>query len=221
MQDLKKHEQFELEVLDRLNSGRFLRNLVFGGGTMLRLCHGLGRYSVDLDFWVIKDIEPKEYFQKLKTYLAQVYTITAAANKFHTMLFELKSPAYARSLKIEIRKELKKINTESAIAFSSQSNVQVLLRVVSLQEMMRAKIEAFLSRREIRDVYDLEFLLKKGVAVTATAEELKALVKGIEELQRNDYAVKLGSLLEPGQRKYYQEKNFTILTRQLKDQLTA
>ena len=53
MQDLIKQEQFELEVLDRLQSGRFLDRLVFGGGTMLRLCYGLGRYSVDLDFWLL------------------------------------------------------------------------------------------------------------------------------------------------------------------------
>ncbi|MDD5258530.1 MAG: nucleotidyl transferase AbiEii/AbiGii toxin family protein [bacterium] len=221
MQDLKKHEQFELEILERLNSGRFLRNLVFGGGTMLRLCHGLGRYSVDLDFWVIKDIEPKEYFQKLKTYLAESYTITDAANKFHTILLELKSPAYPRALKIEIRKELRKIETESAIAFSSESNIQVLLRVVALREMMKAKIEAFLSRREIRDVFDMEFILKKGIAVIAPVDELKALIRGIEELQKNDYAVKLGSLLDPGQRKYYQEKNFSILIRHIQDQLTG
>jgi predicted nucleotidyltransferase component of viral defense system len=221
MQDLKKHEQFELEVLDRLNSGRFLQNLVFGGGTMLRLCHGLGRYSVDLDFWVVKDIDPKEYFQKLKKYVTQFYTISDAANKFNTILFELKSPEYPRALKIEIRKELKKIETESAIAFSAQSNIQVFLRVVALREMMKAKIEAFLSRREIRDIYDLEFLLKKGVAVTAPAEELKAILKGIEGLKRNDYAVKLGSLLEPGQRKYYLEKNFSILIRHIQDQLAG
>ncbi|MDD5354740.1 MAG: nucleotidyl transferase AbiEii/AbiGii toxin family protein, partial [bacterium] len=201
--------------------GRFLRNLVFGGGTMLRLCHGLGRYSVDLDFWVIKDIEPKEYFQKLKTYLAESYTITDAANKFHTILLELKSPAYPRALKIEIRKELRKIETESAIAFSSESNIQVLLRVVALREMMKAKIEAFLSRREIRDVFDMEFILKKGIAVIAPVDELKALIRGIEELQKNDYAVKLGSLLDPGQRKYYQEKNFSILIRHIQDQLTG
>ncbi len=46
MQDLIKHEQFELEVLDTLNSGKFLANLVFCGGTMMRLCFGLDRYSV-------------------------------------------------------------------------------------------------------------------------------------------------------------------------------
>jgi len=31
-------ERFELEVLDRLNSGKFLTQIIFGGGTMLRLC---------------------------------------------------------------------------------------------------------------------------------------------------------------------------------------
>jgi hypothetical protein len=40
MQDLIKQEQFEMEVLDRLKSGRFLDRMVFGGGTMLRLCFG-------------------------------------------------------------------------------------------------------------------------------------------------------------------------------------
>jgi hypothetical protein len=31
MQDLIKQEQFEMEVLDRLKSGRFLDNLIFTG----------------------------------------------------------------------------------------------------------------------------------------------------------------------------------------------
>jgi len=50
MQDLIMQERFELEVLDRLNSGKFLTHIVFCGGTMLRLCHNLNRFSVDLDF---------------------------------------------------------------------------------------------------------------------------------------------------------------------------
>ena len=63
MQDLIKQEQFELEVLDRLQSGRFLDRLVFGGSTMLRLCFGLDRYSVDLDFWLLPVASGKRYAQ--------------------------------------------------------------------------------------------------------------------------------------------------------------
>ncbi len=59
MQDLIKQEQFEIEVLDRLKSGKFLDKLVFTGGTMLRLCYGLNRFSVDLDFRVYKEIDIK------------------------------------------------------------------------------------------------------------------------------------------------------------------
>ena len=61
MQDLIKQEQFELEVLDRLKSGRFLDRLAFGGGTMLRLCYGLDRYSIDLDFWLLTKQEKMGY----------------------------------------------------------------------------------------------------------------------------------------------------------------
>lgn len=62
MQDLIKQEKFEIEILDRLKSGRFLDKLVFTGETMLRLCYGLNRFSVDLDFWFYKEIDVKIYF---------------------------------------------------------------------------------------------------------------------------------------------------------------
>jgi len=162
MRDLIQHEQFELEVLDRLNSGRFLTNLIFGGGTMLRLCHGLDRYSVDLDFWVVKDLDWEKFYRKMGKYFQQFYTLADSANKHFTILFELKSPQFPRSLKIEIRKEAKIIKTETCIAYSANSNIQVLIQTVALEEMMTSKIEAFLSRKEIRDAYDIEFLLKKA-----------------------------------------------------------
>ena len=54
MDIFSEHEKFEIEVLDKMNSLKKLEPLVFGGGTMLRLCHELNRYSVDLDFWFIK-----------------------------------------------------------------------------------------------------------------------------------------------------------------------
>ncbi|MDX9816929.1 MAG: nucleotidyl transferase AbiEii/AbiGii toxin family protein, partial [Smithellaceae bacterium] len=158
MQDLIKHEQFELEVLERLQSGRFLSDLIFGGGTMLRLCHGLARYSVVLDFWVTKDIDWKKFYGRMEKYLLQYYKLADSANNRFTILLELKAPQYPRALKIEIRKEAKKIKTESSIAFSPNSTVQVMMKTVALNEMMKSKIAAFLSRHEIRDAYDIEFL---------------------------------------------------------------
>jgi predicted nucleotidyltransferase component of viral defense system len=163
MRYLIQHEQFELEVLSRLQSGRFLGALVFGGGTMLRLCHGLNRHSVDLDFWVAREMEWAKFYRRMEKYLEQFYTIADSANKHYTILFELKSLQFPRVLKIEIRKAVRKVKTETIIAYSSHSSVQVLLKTVVLEDMMTSKIEAFLDRREIRDAYDIEFLLKRGM----------------------------------------------------------
>lgn len=46
---------------------------------------------------------------------------------------------------------------------------------------------------------------------------ISILLEGIERLTKNDYSVKLGSLLEAQQRKYYAAKNFTILKIHLRD----
>jgi predicted nucleotidyltransferase component of viral defense system len=219
MQDLIKQEQFELEVLDKLNSGKFLSSLALGGGTMLRLCFGLNRFSVDLDFWVVKGLNRKELFDSLKAYLGRSYAVTDAADKFYTLLFELRSKDYPRSLKIEIRKETKKVKTEQAIAYSKFSNIQVLLKVIPLKEMMKAKIGAFVDRKEIRDLFDLEFLLKKGIALDETKEALQKVLSGIDSLSKRDYTVKLGSILEEGERKYYLAQNFKLLRSAIQEKL--
>ena len=219
MRDLVKHEQFELEVIDRLQSGRFLANLIFGGGTMLRLCHGLDRYSVGLDFWVTKDMDWPEYYRRLEQYLMQFYKLADSANKHFTILFELKSPQYPRLLKIEIRKETRVIKTDTSIAYSPNSTVQVMMKTVALKDMMKSKIEAFLSRGEVRDAYDIEFLLKRGIPLNADNETLNKLVTGLKKLSKTDFSVKLGTLLDASKRKYYQENKFRILEMHLRDKL--
>jgi len=216
MRDLIKQEMFELEVLDRLNSGRFLSRMVFGGGTMLRLCHGLDRYSVDLDFWLLPADDYSPWFADLQHYLARYYDLRDAADKFYTLVVELKSPDYPRSLKVEMRKSVNIIATEQAIAYSPFSTVQVFVRTIPLQDMMRSKIDAFLQRKEIRDAYDLEFLVKKGLKAEISPQKANQLLAAIDALTRYDYNVKLSSLLEAGKRSYYRTNNFRILKAQLK-----
>lgn len=212
MRDLILHEQFELEILNHMQSGRFLDALIFTGGTMLRLCHGLDRYSVYLDFWAAKDgTDWVKYARSLKTHLSRDYQIVDAANKRFSLVVELKSASYPKSLKIEIRKEIKMVKTQMSIAYSPNSTVQVLMKTVALEDMMKSKIAAFLSRREIRDAYDLEFLVKRGVPLEADGETLKRLQAGLEKLGKKDYAVKLGSLLPAEARAYYRENGFRIL----------
>lgn len=217
MQNLIKQEKFEIEVLDKLKSGRFLDALIFTGGTMLRLCWGLNRFSIGLDLWLAKEIDDKDYFQRLKEFLSRYYTLKDAENKFYTMIFEIKSKDYPRALKIEIRKKTGEFKTEMAVAYSKHVEMQVLVRCLSLKEVMRSKIETFLDRKEIRDVFDIEFLVRKGIKIEASSDEIRRLIDRILSLKKSDYTVKLGSIIEPADRRYYTKENFKILISKLKE----
>ena len=211
MDTLQRHEVFEIEVLDRMKSGKFLEPLVFGGGTCLRLCYELNRYSADLDFWFIKKLNPTVYFKKLRQFLSSGYEITDAQMKFYTLLLEIRSKDYPKRLKIEIRKNNKECDIQERIAFSKNSTKQVILTVQTPEQTMKNKIEAAIDREEIRDCFDIEFLLRMGVPLTAGADKLAQLKKVIAGFKKFDYSVTLGSLLDPQTRKYYVENKFSYL----------
>ena len=216
MDTFKQHEVFEIEVLDRMNSAKMLDPLVFGGGSMLRLCHELNRYSVDLDFWFVKKVSQNDFLDKgLKTF-EKYYEITDAQIKHYTILFELRSAQYPKRLKIEIRRELKDWDYQQDIAFSKFSTIQVLLNALTLDQTINNKIEAFLDRGEIRYCFDIEFMLRRGVEIPRMDEKQSiAFRKKIALLKDRDFKVKLGSILENDTRDYYIANRFRFLQEKL------
>jgi hypothetical protein len=219
VQDLQNLEIFEIEVLELLNSIKVLDNLYFGGGTMLRLCHNLNRYSTDLDFWIDITLDSKSLFSKLKDEFKNRYKIVDAENKKYTLLFEIKSATYKRNLKIEIRKEQIDFDWERKIAFSRFTNKQVIVKGLTLQQMMKNKIEAMLSRKIIRDCFDIEFLLMRGVDFPLNKTKLEEMKKIIDSFKEQDFKVTLGSILEEKERKFYLENRFKLLNEEINRKL--
>jgi hypothetical protein len=215
MQTLQNLEKLEIEVLELLNSIKALDSLYFGGGTMLRLCHNLNRYSTDIDFWLDTKTDAKIFYSSVKKILADSYRLTDSANKKFTLLYEIKSPSLNRSLKIEIRKERQNFEWERKIAFSKFSNKQVLVKGLTLNQMMKNKIEALLSRKIIRDCFDIEFLLMRGVSLTANKVKLQEALTIINNFKEQDYKVVLGSILDEKERKFYLENRFQFLKEEI------
>jgi predicted nucleotidyltransferase component of viral defense system len=216
MDILRQHEIFEIEVLNKMKSARVLEHLVFGGGTMLRLCHELQRYSVDLGFWFIKSMSHEAFFERIRNAFEKGYEITDAQMKHYTLLFELRSGLYPRRLKIEIRRQIKNCDFQEKIAFSRFSNRQVLLIAHTLDQTMKNKIEAFLDRGEIRDCFDIEFLLRRGVELPFQAKgQIIDFQKRLARLSDTDFRVKLGSILESDIRDYYVTHRFSYLEEKL------
>ncbi len=216
MDTLRQHELFEIEILDRMNTERVLGPLVFGGGSMLRLCHELNRYSVDLDFWLVSKISEKSFFDKLRKVFEGDYEITDAQMKHYTLLYEIRSGSYPRRLKIEIRREQKDCDYQEKIAFSRFTTRQVILKAHTLDQTMKNKIQAFLDRGEIRDCFDIEFLLRRGIDLPFKAgRESNEFQKKLGRLKNTDFRVKLGSILEKDIRDYYVMHRFSYLEERL------
>ncbi|MBA3063763.1 MAG: hypothetical protein FP833_12580 [Atribacteria sp.] len=62
-----------------------------------------------------------------------------------------------------------------------------MLKSFTLGQMMKNKIEAFLERKEIRDVFDIGFLSRRGVNLSVDDEELKKIKEIIQGFKKDYY----------------------------------
>ena len=79
-------------------------------------------------------------------------------------------------------------------------------------EMMKNKIEAIIERKEIRDGFDIEFMLRRGINFPElTTKRLLQLKNVIEGFTEKEFKVTLGSVLESDIREYYISNRFGYL----------
>ena len=184
---------------------------------MLRLCHELPRYSLDMAFWFFRETDFDQFYNRLHEGSLKEHDVTDSQNKYHSILVEIRRAKGEPRLKIEIRKKLAPPgSSEEKIAFSSHFPTQVLVRGFTLNQMLKNKVAALLDRDEIRDAFDLEFLVRKGIGLEDLSErEKRNLVKRLKEFKKGDFNVKLGSILLPEFRDYYREKRFSYLEEKL------
>ncbi|MFH1874803.1 MAG: nucleotidyl transferase AbiEii/AbiGii toxin family protein [Pseudomonadota bacterium] len=226
MKELEKHEQFEIQVLDLMRKTKLLDRLVFGGGTMLRLCHQLSRFSVDLDFFLKNpDLSFHIDFEKLATTCRENgWQITDQVEKHFSWLLEIKAQGFPRRLKIEIRKdESSAQDQEMAIAFSKhEPTTQIRLTVCTLQQMWKNKVEALLDRKTIRDAYDLEFMIRRGIKNFSQMElsKLHNLIKIVSNFNKQDFTSTLGSLLPTEERTRLATSGFSLLSGSIQEELS-
>ena len=81
---------------------------------------------------------------------------------------------------------------------------------------MKNKIEVFLNREEIRDCFDIEFMLRRGVEIPMKdGKQSIAIQKKLALLKERGFKVKLGSILENDIRDYYVTHRFRFLQEKL------
>jgi hypothetical protein len=77
---------------------------------------------------------------------------------------------------------------------------------------MQNKIAAFLDRGEVRDGFDIEFLLRRGITLPEMSiDQVTKFKKKLSLFKEMDFKVKLGSIIEEDVRDYYISQKFTFL----------
>lgn len=146
--------------------------LVFKGGTALKKCYGLDRFSEDLDFTCLKEIDIKKIEGGLKRFNLKFELETKRYKDGLKIIFRINGPLY-----VGIRNSLCKL----VIDLSFRENVllkpltktigrfleeipQFDVFVMQEKEILSEKIRAIMARNKARDVYDLWFLLNKNIS---------------------------------------------------------
>ncbi|MBU3965596.1 nucleotidyl transferase AbiEii/AbiGii toxin family protein [Patescibacteria group bacterium] len=192
-------EAWEIIILKELFEKKWSKNLVFKGGTALRLAYGSPRFSVDLDFSVLGKINPKDFFDFLND-LAKKYPeldIVDKQDKFYTLLAEIRvrETYLPRSflVKIEIskrEKQFKKSEWAPKILKTPAYPVEVIANVTTLEKIYSDKIEAIKTREAPRDMFDVWYLseiLKKPYEIPKTKLSKKEIKSDLNKFVPKNY----------------------------------
>jgi predicted nucleotidyltransferase component of viral defense system len=210
-----RHEYNEIRFLQAMMDDPLLStNLIFKGGTALRLVYGLDRYSEDLDFDCSNDgVASDVLLEKLQACAhALSLEVTDAWVKRQTVLLEVRHPEWKRRLKVEVSllpKTHGKIALQSILSPLYPSTI--LVRTYPLPQLLAGKMVAILTRKHPapRDLYDLFWLLSRRTEedeeyfLSVYGEEItreqryEKLITAVGQYSDVQIASELGAMLKP------------------------
>lgn len=227
-------EYLQILILDFLYSSKF-KDLIFTGGSCLRICYGLNRLSEDLDLDTEKNINKQELAKNIKKYFAEKLqyknleiSIKGRNKKIYLkfpVLYDLGLAGQSESnklyVKLEIEKTLsKKFKTEKTPIIRDEFSF--FIKNYDLSTLMAGKITAVLRRSFFkgkgdkitfkgRDYYDLIWYLQKGIKPNMNyikdLNKISSLKNLFQELDKKLKAINL-TYLKQDIENLFESKNF-------------
>jgi len=176
-----------VQILKDIYSDIELANcLGFKGGTALMFFYDLPRFSVDLDFNLIKEEKEKIVSERIREILLKYGSIHDEAPKFFGPLIVLDYGIGERKLKVEIS------NRRFEDRYEIKNLLGINMKVMIGADMFAHKLCALLDRSSItsRDIFDCWFFMKNHIAVNKDIVELRM------NLPYADYIQKCISMIE-------------------------
>lgn len=193
-------EEYEMILLKEIMESEFGSSLVFKGGTALRLAYNSPRFSEDLDFNLISEIDGEKFLTFLKKVSKKYPNIMGVESreKFYTVFalvrIEVEYLGRPFSIKIEVSKRdvgwIQNKDYSDKLIHSAVAPLNVLARVAGLEAIMSEKKDALKNRKVARDVFDywyLHQLLKKEIKPDFTGFDREAAISELHKLLPRTY----------------------------------
>lgn len=161
-------EYWEVVLLNRLFESPWSRDLLFKGGTALRLAYGSPRFSEVLDFSLFKN-NLGGTFKETASGLVKPFAvadITDLVAKRWTYLCEIRiTEEYLTQpfrIKLEVsRRQAPGYRSELRLITSPTTPIQALCRVATLEQLFQDKQDCIMDRAAPKDIFDLWFISQK------------------------------------------------------------
>jgi len=161
-------EYWEILILKGLFNSPSAKDIIFKGGTALRLAYGSPRFSEDLDFSLIHD-PLKGKFLSLSRKITAPFpglALTDVEEKYYTYLAEIKVTQDYLPLPFRIKIEISKRKTKNyqwklQLLESPVITAQVLGQVGTLEQIYQDKLSCLKGRAKPKDLFDLWYISQK------------------------------------------------------------
>ncbi len=169
-------KDYILSLMLSIISRRTKNELVFKGGTCLYRFYGLDRFSEDIDFSAIRPIDVESLSRAIVAdmKLFGINCILHAKREPHNSIlltFRCEGPLYKGNpmaysgvnvdINLKSAVELEPANKEHSSLYQEVPRFSLL--VMQESEILAEKIRAIMSRTKARDIYDLHYLIRKGL----------------------------------------------------------
>lgn len=228
MLNQKRHRLQMINILMKLYKDTEVASVLgFKGGTAAYLFYDLPRFSVDLDFDLLVDldnIKRDELMNKMTGIFKKDFEIREQSDKRFTLFWLLSYRKEDRQLKIEVSKR------KSSSRFEDKSFYGVKIPVMVLPDAMANKLMALVDRKKFanRDVFDAWYFLNRPEAVEInyqlikerlglTPKKLYQKMRKLINKKRSESMLQgMGELLDEGQKNWVKDKLISELNQLIK-----
>lgn len=150
--------------------------IIFKGGTALKKCFGINRFSEDLDFTCMEKFNVEELKKGMERFKIDFSMETKKYDNGAKITLKIKGPLYtgiSQSLckfviYLSFRENVILPPVMKTIGRFLEEIPEFDVLVMQENEIVAEKIRAVMSRNKARDLYDLWFLLNKGAEIDAS-----------------------------------------------------